>query len=50
MHALKLYHELGGIITRRELEKTALKTHGISAEPPSRLKDKSVVEKLQKKV
>ena len=27
MHALRLYRELGGIITRREIENTSLKAH-----------------------
>lgn len=31
IHALKLYSVLGGIVSRKEIEKTAFKAHGLGA-------------------
>ena len=29
MHAMKLFHVLGGVVSRKELEKVAFKAHGL---------------------
>ena len=31
MHAMKLYHVLGGVVSRKEIEKVAFKAHGLDS-------------------